>query len=189
MKCEEIQNLYDLFEDKELNLECRVQIEIHLAQCIVCQQFYRMQKEYIKILGENSEKRVLSSKWWQSEKLVIKEAFRSSQKHLIMAKPGFILRIKQYLPVWKSLLWPKPSYYVGMVIVWFGLLIVNKSIECSDSKALLTSNFTCEKIAVFVKQKSELTEFLSTNEWEFPKILSKSEQPNTGWKTKTKDSI
>lgn len=136
MNCPEIQNLWGLFHDQELDQAQAGQIQEHLRRCPQCQQFYQAQSQFDSALTSALRQGSRHQALWQSEEAAIRKLLDNTSS---VAKP--VTSARESLRERTVLSWSRrfpfgPRYYAALASIWILLLTINYSLKSRTMVAL-----------------------------------------------------
>lgn len=160
MNCQEIRNLRDLYNDRELDLAQIEQIRGHLKYCSNCEQFYRDLERFDLALTSALKQGPCRETLWPSEEAVIRmmmeQAILSSDptplprgeaENQAVTKPSSEtapcardLNREETVSIWRTLFWFGPKYYATLASLWVLLLAINFSLRGGDPITSPTDN-------------------------------------------------
>ena len=155
MHCQEIQNLWGLYHDHELDQSQMQLIRNHLQGCTACDQSFRSQDHFHLTLTSALRQGACSDALWSPKEAAIRRAFQpaESARDTIRAPRESIT--DRVVALAMALLWPSPKYYAALASVWIILLAVNFSLTEGTAKPVAAAQGR-ESVS---RTRSSLTEY------------------------------
>ena len=121
MQCQEVTALSGAYLDDELDGQTTDAVRAHLTHCAECAAFYRSEAAWDAELRHSLNRPAKTESLW-----VVEEAFAidqfASQARRSHGDAPFGWARANWSACWRELLWPSPSYYLGLAAVWLVLL-------------------------------------------------------------------
>jgi hypothetical protein len=125
MNCQEIQSLWGLYHDLELDQSQMQLIRSHLQGCSACGQFYQSQDHFDLTLTAALQRGNLNDALWATTDVAVRRAFLENE-----SVPDAPVKVRESVISWmitagRDLLWPSPKYYAVLATIWIILLVIN----------------------------------------------------------------
>ncbi len=164
MKCDQVKAVIGLYLDSELDGRSAQEVRAHLEQCPDCAALYRDEQAFDEALRARLKPSAPTAPLWKREEALVAEAFaRRAQGE---ARTGQRIRVlAPRTSFWREFLWPAPSYYAGLAVVWLLLLLFRPAQpETAGHPVTVRSQMSPQARFALLEQRRELKQMLANPE-------------------------
>ena len=167
MNCEEVQRCADAFRDSELDTKVTLEIQDHLADCGTCRRELDREGLVDRQIAESLRAGRRTEAMWAEQELLISRLFGRRTGVRLKGPKSSVAGATAAAVWWRELLWPSPRLYVGAIVCWAFMFLVQGQLGDSQARreqvALPPSSLVMMAV---MEQREALMQLLGVDEKE-----------------------
>ena len=161
MNCDQVREIIGLYLDSELDGRSATEVRAHLEECQECAALYHRERAFDEALRARLKPSAPTVSLWKAEEAFVAETLQRPIEGETAPRPrrGAAARRNSF---WREFLWPAPSYYAGLAVVWLLLLALRPGPPEPARPAMAHPRMSPEARFALLEQRRELKELLAS---------------------------